>query len=490
MRMCDLSVFAGDGKCFDRMLSVICRIFHRQTGKLSFIIGTDFKTEILMSNKQNKSHIRWLLEEIPALKSTGILDELHAEQLQAHYSPMLAEENHLSYSKFMIFLYLIGAVMIAGGVLLLTAHNWDTMPNFIRLAITFVPLMIAAVFSFHTLFAKWESSVQRESSAILTAAGIASLLALVSQIYHIHGELESFVAYCLFFTVPLSLLFDSRLLCFISTIGLLICTGDNLFHFVSPEFKTAQWFSIVLLLPYIIRCQLRNPGFFMDCASCTYLSALLLTLLTLSRKSGSDAECLILFTVLASALWANGISRWAARPSPGNGINPQLILPFLFSTVLYIVISITGWDFGRNVLLNAMHDGVYVIAFAFYISIQILCIMRKPSVAHIAPVLLTVFMIICPLICGYHDTAAMIVSTVFMLGSSAAFFVHSLRKADLMFLIFGEIQLFTLISYHFFNTDWSILTRAIVFIITGLVFIFITRLIVKYFRKQGGTAHE
>lgn len=447
-----------------------------------------------MSNRQDKSHILWLLAEIPVLKSMGILDELHAEQMQAHYTPMLAEENHSSYSKFMIFLYLIGAVMIAGGILLLTAHNWDSMPNSVRLAITFVPLMIAAGFSFHTLFVKWDSAVRRESSAILTAAGIASLLALVSQIYHIHGELGSFVAYCLFFTVPLTLLFDSHLLCFISTIGLFICTGDNLLyhfhHFIPPEIKAAQWFSIVLLLPYIIRCQLGKPGFFMDCASCTYLTAVLLTMWTLSGKEWSDAGYLLMSSALASALWANGISRWAAHPSPGNGVNPQLILPFLYSSVLYIVTSGTGWKLKCDFLLQAMHDGVYILAFAFFILIQILCTMRKPSIAHIAPVLLTVFMIVYPPISGGNDVLVMIVSSVFMLASSAAFFVHILRKADLMFLIFGEIQLFAFISHHFFNTNWSILTRSIVFIITGLVFIFITRLIVKYFRKQGGTAHE
>ena len=58
--------------------------------------------------------IPFFLEDLPELKSCGVLDEAACERLRAHYRPELAEHRENRQRLFQLSLAILGVVLIGG----------------------------------------------------------------------------------------------------------------------------------------------------------------------------------------------------------------------------------------------------------------------------------------------------------------------------------------------------------------------------------------
>jgi uncharacterized membrane protein len=145
-----------------------------------------------------KGHVRWLLDELPRLQRDGLLDAGSAERLRGHYAPLAA-----GGSVGRVLFPLLGVVLIALGVILLVAHNWDQFGRPLRLALAFAPLLLGQIACAWTLWRARESALWREGSAAFTALAFAAALALVGQIYHFPGDLDRFLLSCVLVALPL-----------------------------------------------------------------------------------------------------------------------------------------------------------------------------------------------------------------------------------------------------------------------------------------------
>lgn len=161
--------------------------------------------------------IQWFLNELPRLQNAGVIDSTAAERLREHYSGEL-KENSLRGLLFTV-LGIFAALLIAGSIILFTAHNWDALPKTGRLLITFIPFLLAALFAGFVLI-RGKTGVWLEAAALLLTAAIVTLNALVSQIYHIDGSLFDFLTLNLPFALVLMYLFNSRVLALIVAIAL------------------------------------------------------------------------------------------------------------------------------------------------------------------------------------------------------------------------------------------------------------------------------
>ena len=185
---------------------------------------------------EKRSNFEWILAELPRLYADGMIPEDVKSTLENHYRSKL--ESFSSPQKiFTLIISATGAVLVTAGLILFLNHNWDMFPKTVRILLAFVPIILAAVISYFTL-AKEKSQLFRESSDILTAGGTAAVIAMLSQIYHINGELRDYFFLVLLLSAPLLYIFNS------AGVALLYV----FFSFFLIDFRSCSWQLLILLL--------------------------------------------------------------------------------------------------------------------------------------------------------------------------------------------------------------------------------------------------
>jgi hypothetical protein len=162
-----------------------------------------------------KHHVRWLLDELPHLERDAVLDAATAERLRARYAPLAAAGGSAR-----VLFPLLGVLLIALGIVLLVAHNWDRFGRPLRLTLAFTPLLLGQIACAWALWRARESALWREASAGFTTLAFAAALALVGQIFHFPGDLDRFLLTCVLVALPLVYALGSTLAAALCALGL------------------------------------------------------------------------------------------------------------------------------------------------------------------------------------------------------------------------------------------------------------------------------
>ena len=156
---------------------------------------------------KKRQHINWLLSELPVLCEKGLLPADAAEHIDAYYRENL-DALPAPQKIFSLVIGIIGAVMVAGGIILFFNYNWDMFPKYLRIGISALPLALGAVVSYITLCGE-KTQLWKECSAILTSVGAAVLTGMLSQIYQLNGELHEFMFFVLLLAIPVLYIFPA-----------------------------------------------------------------------------------------------------------------------------------------------------------------------------------------------------------------------------------------------------------------------------------------
>ena len=147
----------------------------------------------------SQKNVRWLYTELPELVNRGILTPQTSSQIQDHYGPLdTGGRRNLT----VLFFSILGALLIGGGVLLLLAHNWDTLTRPIRVALTLAPLAVAQFLGFRVIRRRETSLAWREGVGIGLVLAVAIALALIGQTYHVPGDLGDFLYHWIWLSLP------------------------------------------------------------------------------------------------------------------------------------------------------------------------------------------------------------------------------------------------------------------------------------------------
>jgi len=144
---------------------------------------------------------------LPELVETGILSKEDANRIRSYYDARPGENSQRLFAIFGV----IGALLAGLGLILLIAHNWETLSKPLKLTFAFLPLLIGQGVG---LFAIWKRSMSltwRESSATYLFFALAASLSLVSQIYHIPGGTTDFIFSWMVIALPMAYIFPSSM---------------------------------------------------------------------------------------------------------------------------------------------------------------------------------------------------------------------------------------------------------------------------------------
>lgn len=425
---------------------------------------------------------KWLRGELPALVASGTISAETAQALERHYALEPEESRNLGF----VILATVGSTLIATGIILLIAHNWDELSRPVRCAIAFLPLIAAQILSAFVLLRRDGSRPWREAAAIFTFAGIGTAIALVSQTYQIHGSFANFVLVWSLLGLPLVYLMRTTLGAIAYCVGTIVwVTTRGGRHDAGPMLF---WLLVVLVVPYALAVYRR--------ARESYETALLWTALAIALGFGiggtaefarmnvavlgfaglftatyiggidffphDDRERLHPLTVLgaiaiggmAIVLTFEELWRFSAPAEPQDwkhslGLIVQLLFPL-------IAIALALWSFVRR----SVHFSILAAALPIVVAIGWLmarfCIFASGA----------------PSDSDHCSFAPTILFNAYAFALGVELIGRGIHAQSTMRTNFGLAVIAALAAVRFFDSDLSFVVRAIGFIVIGLGFLF------------------
>ena len=165
------------------------------------------------------SHHDWLLSQLPEWEREGLLTPEAAAVLRKRSLAATEGKGQLG----LLIFGGIGAVLVAGGLIALLAHNWDDFPRWLRVAMGFAPMVAGQALAAWAIqkgeaLAAWI----REATGVFLAISVGACLAIVSQIYSMGGEWETLLLAWSLLALPVAWLLPSDTVAMLYVIGISI----------------------------------------------------------------------------------------------------------------------------------------------------------------------------------------------------------------------------------------------------------------------------
>jgi uncharacterized membrane protein len=420
-----------------------------------------------------------LLDSLPELVREGLITAEQSERIRARY----AAPQEQSGNRMMLLFSILGGLLIGLGVILVVAHNWDDLSKGLRTVFAFLPMAVGQALVVFTVLKKPTSVGWKEGSSIFLMLTVGACLALVSQIYHIPGELDGFLLAWSLLTVvllyaPGSLIAAMLYLGMITWYAVVVRTGS----WISSAFP---WFFLPLLAlvvpAYITALRTRGAsvGFF-------WLSlCLALSLGIGSQLFWDDGHLEIALAILGPAT-AYGL---VPRTYKGQRLRTEAF-PFLGGLAVLGVLIFLGYSDTWTELLPGRTYGLEgdTLTFIVLLAIGIVAYLvslrwRKPLEGSWFPETLAVALLaygaahvsfyLAPLLINLWALAVGLHTTITGMQRD------SLRRMNL-----GLAIVSLTIILRFFDLDISYAVKGLVFIAMGAGFLWMNVRLIKQ-RKKG-----
>ncbi len=195
-----------------------------------------------------------ILKDLEELIEAGIITGETATRIESYYN----KKQLGTTNRFTVVLSILGALLVSLGIILLVAHNWDDLSPLIKTILAFLPLAIGQGFCYYTIRKRSHDLAWKESSGIILFFGVGACLALISQIYHISGDLSDLLLTWTLLGLPLIYILPSY-------VTGLLAIGIATWYAVSTNYFTTgtslpYWYFVILILilPSYINLS-RNP---------------------------------------------------------------------------------------------------------------------------------------------------------------------------------------------------------------------------------------
>src|SRR5690606_7021492 len=111
-----------------------------------------------------------------------------ADRIRARY-----DQSQQQGDRLLLLFSILGGTLIGLGLILLIAHNWEDLSRPVRIGFSFLPLAIGQGLVLFTLLRRAQDRGWREGSSLFLLFAVGACIALISQIYHIPGGMDSFL---------------------------------------------------------------------------------------------------------------------------------------------------------------------------------------------------------------------------------------------------------------------------------------------------------
>lgn len=437
-----------------------------------------------MAQSTNRRAVRWLRTQLPALVAAGAITTENAGAIERHYAAQESESRNLGF----VLLAIIGSALVASGIILLIAHNWDELSRPLRTFIAFLPLIAAQALALFVLLRRNESQPWRESVAIFEVAAVATAIALVSQIYQTQGTFADFMFIWLLLSLPVVYLFRTTVGAVVYIIGTVVWLFNRAeWSRDTPPEQLFFWLFLVAIAPYGIALFWRDRLARQTAVLFIVLMAAAgigLGFLAESTRANVGA---IAFAGFFTSIYLSGIKFF---PREDGRLSALALLGGFGVGITAIMLSFEGiWHFSasQSWTLQGVPRAIGIAIQLFFpvVAVALLVwdyVQRKRVLFSIAAGAL-------PLVAGLawiiaaqakpgereHDNAyafaASVLFNVFVLLLGVELLARGIRANSAARANFGLLVIVALAWARFFDSDLSFLTRGLGFIAVGIGFL-------------------
>lgn len=437
-----------------------------------------------------RKNITWLFEQMPLWINLGLISHESSQKLREYYEKQSSLESKNSRNAALGYFSILGALFIAGGIILLLAHNWEQLTRSARASLSFALILLGQVSAGCFLFRSPHSGKRNEALALFAQLTFGAGMALVAQTYHLSDDFNAFLLTWMLCTLPLVYVFEVASTSLVYLVGILSWTWSHYsWAHSGSNAKQFFWFWISLLFPFALKELKKNPFHtrtsFIFWGLCLVIpQATLVCLRGQWHNLEIVAFCGIFGTFyFMGSLWQNdpGVSFWK---KPLQRVGQMGLILTGFTLTYYRIWKHIGPDspfYSKDISVDIQywknfHDLVVSGLFiALSSGLFVMSLKRKKTQDSL---LSWLPMIILPsyLICYWFKGP--LVPVVFTIGFNIYFFavgfvmaMSGLRERNLSKFNVGMLLTIALIMARFFDSKFSFIVRGIVFIALGFAFI-------------------
>ena len=420
--------------------------------------------------------------EIGVLKDEQVISDSTYSEINEYYDKNTTSSIHWILIAFAV----LGALSIAGGIILILAHNWDVFGRLARTVLSVLPIIIGAVWSFFAL--KKDSVAWKESAGIFYSISVGASIALIGQTYHLPSDTLAFFMTWLLLILPIMFILNSTgsYMVYLALLCTWCCMSMD---------KTGSSYGFwLLLIPvlarvvYLYRSQKYSPN---TIVSWYGIVALLLICLGVTLEKTIPGLWIIDYAFLLS--FAGLLGSKLYKNSAGVN-NPLRLIGALGIIVLSYMFTFEGfWDevgyscrrYGYNYAdWTIWYDVAIILAFIVGWAVSVVANFKKHSwfdflTLALFPVFVTLLYI------ANDDFVSTLAFNVVLAFFGVSYVVFGAREQKLSQLNWGMIILSVLLFTRFMDDEFSFLARGLVFIVLGSCFLSANIVLVKLKKKNG-----
>lgn len=439
----------------------------------------------------NKKAIQWLYSELPRLVAQGVLTSDVDARLRAYYGTL---EPARPARLAVIIFSVLGALLIGAGLILVMAHNWESLSRPVRAVLSFLPLIVTQGLSVWVMLKRPQSLAWREGAGTLQFLMIGASIALVAQTYNVSGDFPRFLLTWSLLGLPLVYLLEAAIPALLYLWGI----TEWACHLRWEDgFAAGYWPLAVLLLP-LLAMWLRAGRFQVRPTLLLWAACISVTVaagVTIERVL--PGLWIILYAglfalmFLAGEFWFNEAEGFWARPLRHFGAAGVLVIAFIFTfEEPWREIGWHHWWWDRFhhpgwwVIPDAVLGSLIPIAAIVLLSMT----MRRRTplglLFGLMPILATLGYGLASLTETYAPSAGLF--DLYLLTAGLWLLITGLKINKQGQMNVGLLAVTALLIARFFDTDLNFLLRGLIFIALGIAFLVAN--IVMLRRK--GTKHE
>ena len=143
-------------------------------------------------------------KELEKLNKEGLITSQQVENIISYY------QKNTDNNKLWKRLFIIAALLIALGIILVIGANWSVIPNFLKISIDFV-LFLALVYADYYFITNNKKNLS-EVFLVISFFMVAGTIGLIAQVYNLDGGWLSFARFWMLLTIPFVLLSKTYLI--------------------------------------------------------------------------------------------------------------------------------------------------------------------------------------------------------------------------------------------------------------------------------------
>ncbi|WP_276366853.1 DUF2157 domain-containing protein [Chryseolinea sp. H1M3-3] len=422
-----------------------------------------------------------ILKELPDLVHAEVIDEATAQRIRAYYLQQSAQ----SSNRLFIVFGILGALLVGMGIVLIVAHNWDSLPKRIKLAIGFLPLLIGQVTAAYVIIRKMEEKAWKEGTGVFLFFAIAISISIISQVYHIEGDLDGFLFIWMCLALPIVYVLRSAVTSMLYVIGITWYACEVGYLENSDRYALAYWILLALILPFFyleyLQTSLKNNFYYL----LSWLLAASVTICLGVFVDDSEMTIVIAYMSLFSAFVI--MSRMRLFETNRVLTNAFLVIGSFGIITLLLMLSFDWfWDELKQREVIFGQPEITVAAILTMLASYLLFQLLKHHQWNTINTKSYAFIVFIPLFFVGTElpVLAQLITNLLIL----LFAIYTIRdgaqRNHLGILNYGLMIITGLIFCRFFDTDFSFVFRGLLFIGVGIGFFAANYYMIQKRKKQ------